>query len=152
MVLMSSLLPNERKEESLTMVKRTIVLLIVGLSLVALLFGACGAPKSTGVEPIAIWASPAAAVPMAVADGEGFFEEQGLNIDLRVTQEDEPPFLAGQTPISSVSAWDAAEYRLQGEDVMIVGIGGGTRFFNGIAVRPDSSYSSWPQRSCFKTR
>jgi ABC-type nitrate/sulfonate/bicarbonate transport system substrate-binding protein len=79
---------------------------------------------------------------MAVAAGEGFFEKQGLNVDIRITQEDEPPFLAGQTPISSVSAWDCAEYIIEGEDVMICGTGGGTRFFNGIAVRPDSPYQS----------
>ena len=118
---------------------RRIVLLTVVISLVALLFGACGGPKPGEAEQITIWASPAAGTPMSVAVGEGFFEAQGLNIDIRVTQEDEPPFLAGQTPISSVSAWDAAEYILEGEDVMVCGTGGGTRFFNGIAILPENA-------------
>jgi ABC-type nitrate/sulfonate/bicarbonate transport system substrate-binding protein len=78
-------------------------------------------------------------MPLVVADEEGYFEAQGLNIDLRITQEDEAPFLAGQTPISHVSSWEIAEYRVEGEDVMLAGTGGCTRFFNGIAIRAEDA-------------
>jgi ABC-type nitrate/sulfonate/bicarbonate transport system substrate-binding protein len=138
--LMSSPQPNKRKGG--TMKRRSVHLIIISmvvLSLIALLFGACAPAQPAEGEKLTIWASPAAAVPLAVAKGEGYFEEQGLNIDFRVTQEDEPPFLAGQTPVSHVSTWESAEYRIEGEDVMIAGTGGATRFFNGIAIRPEDA-------------
>ena len=118
---------------------RMSIIFVVVLSLVALLFGACAAPKPAEAETLMIWATPASGMPLEVADREGFFAAQGLNIDLRITQEDEPPFLAGQTPVSHVSAWEQAEYRIEGEDVMLAGIGGCTRFFNGIAIRAEDA-------------
>ncbi len=115
------------------------VIFVVVLSLVALLFPACAAPKPAAVEQIIVWHSPVAAVPWIVADREGFFEEQGLDIDVRVTQEDEAPFLAGKTPLSETASWEVAQYRIEGEDVMLYGTAGSVRFFNGIAIRPEDS-------------
>jgi len=114
-------------------------MLVVVVSLVALLFGACAAPKPAAVEQLTIWGSPASAVPWIVADREGLFEEQGLNIDVRPTFEDEPPFLAGQTPLSETAAWEVAEYVIEGEDVLLYGTAGCIRFFNGIAIRAADS-------------
>ena len=116
---------------------RKLVFIILALVLLTMLLGACGAPKEA--EKLMMYASPASGMPLVVADREGFFEAQGLNIDLRITQEDELPFLAGQTPISHVSAWEQAEYRIEGEDVMLAGVGGCTRFFNGIAIRAEDA-------------
>jgi len=118
---------------------RITIIFVVVLSLVALLFSACAAPKPAEVEQLVIWASPASAVPWLVADREGFFEEQGLSVDVRPTQEDEPPFLAGQTPLSETSSWEVAEYRIEGEDVVLYGTAGCIRFFNGIAVRAEDA-------------
>ena len=118
---------------------RMTVMFVVVISLVALLFSACAAPKPAEVEKLTIWGSPASAVPWIVAEREGFFGEQGLNIEVRPTFEDEPPFLAGQTPLSETAAWEVAEYRIEGEDVMLYGTAGCIRFFNGIAVRAEDS-------------
>ena len=115
------------------------VIFVVVLSLVALLFPACAAPKPAAVEKLTVWHSPVAAVPWIVADREGFFEEQGLDIDVRPTFEDEPPFLAGQTPISGTASWEVAEYIIEGEDMMFFGTAAGVRFFNGIAVRAEDA-------------
>ena len=115
---------------------RIAVVFLVVISLTALLFSACAAPKPAEVEQLTVWHSLASVVPWIVADREGFFAEQGLNVDVRPTQEDEPPFLAGKTPISETSSWEVAEYRLEGEDVVLYGTAGCIRFFNGIAIRP----------------
>lgn len=115
------------------------IIFVVGLSLVAVLFAACAAPKPAAVEKLTIWHSPASAVPWIIAEKEGFFTEQGLDIDVRPTFEDEPPFLAGQTPISGTASWEVAEFRIEGEDIMVFGTAGGTRFFNGIAIRAEDA-------------
>ena len=119
---------------------RKLVFIVLSLVLLVMLLGACGAPKSA--EKLMIWATPASGMPLAVADREGFFAAQGLNVEIRITQEDELPFLAGQTPVSHISSWEQAEYRIEGEDVMFAGVGGCTRFFNGIAVLPGKPYRS----------
>ena len=118
---------------------RIVVVSVVVLSLVALLFSACAPAKPAEVEKLTIWGSPASAVPWIVAEREGFFAEQGLNIEVRPTFEDEPPFLAGQTPLSETASWEVAEYRIEGEDVVLYGTAGSIRFFNGIAVRAEDS-------------
>jgi len=115
------------------------IALMVVMSLAALLLGACSAPEPAAVEQLTVWHSPSASPPWVVAEGEGFFAEQGLSIDVRPTFEDEPPFLAGQTPISGTGSWETAEYRMEGEDVMFFGTAGCIRFFNGIAIRAEDS-------------
>jgi ABC-type nitrate/sulfonate/bicarbonate transport system substrate-binding protein len=112
---------------------------VVVLSLVALLFSvACAPAKPAEAEQIPLWSSPNAAVPVAVAVQEGFFEELGVNIDLRVTFEDEPPFLAGKTPITQISSWEVAKEVAAGEDIMVAGVGGAVRMFHGLAVQPEN--------------
>ncbi len=118
---------------------RIVVVSMVVLSLVALLFSACAPATPAAGEQLTLWASPASGVPWVVAEREGFFEEQGLDIDVRVTQEDEAPFLAGKTPLSETASWEVAQYRIEGEDVMLYGTAGSVRFFNGIAIRPEDS-------------
>ncbi|MFQ5872474.1 MAG: ABC transporter substrate-binding protein [Dehalococcoidia bacterium] len=96
-------------------------------------------PSPLGVT---VFVTPTDAPPMLVAQGEGFFEEQGLEIDVRVTEEDEPPFLAGQTPVTKVSSWEAAELVAEGEDLKYWSTAGGVLFFNGVFTQPDAPYAS----------
>ncbi|MDP2931301.1 MAG: MqnA/MqnD/SBP family protein [Chloroflexota bacterium] len=122
-------------------------LVAVILALLALPLLGCTSKPSATAAPIVVWVTPTAGPPWVVAQQEGFFKELGINVEPRLTVEDAAPFLAGQSPISSVSSWEGGQYRIEKEDVMIYGVSGGVRFFNGIAVKASNypkPYSSVP--------
>lgn len=120
------------------MLRRAMVLLLVGMTLAGTqLLSACGSksPATQSAAPISFWAAPTSAVPIVVAQREGYFSEVGLNIDPRPSIDNKSPFLAGKSPFVVSSPWEVAQERMRGEDIMVAGTGGQTRFINGIVIR-----------------
>ncbi len=69
-----------------------------------------------------------------VAEGEGFFAEEGIDGNTSVVDEDLAPFLAGQAEVALVAPWEVATFINEGEDIAVFGTAGGITYFNGVAV------------------
>lgn len=73
-----------------------------------------------------------------VADGEGFFAEEGIDANISVTDEDIGPFFAGQAEVALISSWEVGEFINDGEEIAVFGTAGTSTYFNGIAVKSDN--------------
>ena len=73
-----------------------------------------------------------------VADGEGFFAEEGIDANISVTDEDIGPFFAGQSEVALISSWEVGEFINDGEEIAVFGTAGTTTYFNGIAVTAEN--------------
>jgi len=80
---------------------------------------------------------PTNAPAFLVADGEGFFEQEGIDANVSVTDEDLAPFLAGQAEVALVAPWEVATFIQEGEEIAVFGTAGTITYFNGIAVRAE---------------
>lgn len=98
-----------------------------------------GTPAETVSLPLLL--APTQALPAQVAEGEGFFAEVGIDAEVSVVEEDVPSFIAGQTDVTTIAAWEVAEFINEGEEMVIFGTAGQPAYFNGVAVLADSGYS-----------
>ena len=73
-----------------------------------------------------------------VADGEGFFAEEGIDANISVTDEDIGPFFAGQAEVALISPWEVGGFINEGEEIAVFGTAGTSTYFNGIAVKAEN--------------
>lgn len=109
----------------------------VGLGLLLALGAACGDGDEGPAETTSMdfFMGPTNAPAFIVADGEGFFEEEGIDANVSVTDEDIAPFLAGQAEVALVAPWEVGQFIKEGEDISVFGTAGTITYFNGVAVR-----------------
>lgn len=83
----------------------------------------------------------ASSVPVAVAIDQGFYEEEGLNVEFREVGEEQEGslFFGGDAELGSSSPWDVARFVSEGEDVRVLSTAGGTNFVNGVLVRSEDA-------------
>ena len=133
------------------------------ISVAGLVFGACTAtsgptatatqttapPASGGTateqpaEPVSLplQLAPTQGLPALVAEGEGFFDAVGIDAQVSVVEEDVPAFIAGQTDVASIAAWEVAEFINEGEEMVVFGTAGQPAYFNGVAALADAGYA-----------
>jgi ABC-type nitrate/sulfonate/bicarbonate transport system substrate-binding protein len=97
-----------------------------------------GTPAPAETTSMDFFMGPTNAPAFLVADGEGFFEEEGIDANVSVTDEDIAPFLAGQAEVALVAPWEVATFINEGEDIAVFGTAGTITYFNGIAVRAEN--------------
>jgi ABC-type nitrate/sulfonate/bicarbonate transport system substrate-binding protein len=70
-----------------------------------------------------------------VAQEEGLFDRIDLDYELVGYGESTALFLAGQDPVGQESAWEAARFQSEGEDISYFGTAGSLNFYSGLIIR-----------------
>lgn len=106
-----------------------------------LMVTACGGDGGEGEGGQIHFTIDPTAVAAYVADGEGFFEDAGLDVEVSTVGQDEPEnlLMAGQTDVAWMSPLEAAELVAEGEDFQFLGTAGSLNMFNGVVVRAEDA-------------
>ena len=121
--------------------KAWMFLIAAGMVVLLMVGAACdddeeAAPSET--TSLAFFMGATNAPAFLVAEGEGFFAEEGIDADISVVDEDLAPFLAGQAEVALVAPWEVAEFINEGEDIAVFGTAGTITYFNGVAVSAEN--------------
>ena len=68
-------------------------------------------------------------------EGQGFFERIDFSYDLVGYGESAELFVAGTDPVGQESAWEAARFQSEGEDISYFGTPSALNFYSGVIIR-----------------
>ncbi len=108
----------------------------------ALVLSACGGGGGSGGDgdTITITADPTA-IAAFVAQEEGFFEDEGVDVEVSTTGFDQAASLliSGDSEIAWMGPLEAAQYNAEGEDFQYMSTAGALNMFNGVVVRAEDA-------------
>jgi ABC-type nitrate/sulfonate/bicarbonate transport system substrate-binding protein len=109
--------------------------LVVGAALLVGCSGSSGAsPSAAAKYPLHMRITPSNAA-YVVAKDQGYFERIDFSYDLVGYGESAQLFLAGTDPVGQESAWEAARFQSEGEDISYFGTPSTLNMINGVIIR-----------------
>ena len=92
--------------------------------------------SSSGTYKLHMRITPSQAA-WVVAQEEGLFDRIDFDYQLVGYDQSSQLFLAGQDPVGQESAWEAARFESEGEDIVYFGTAAALNFYSGLVIRAE---------------